>query len=148
MYVTKETLSSSLPEEIILYYADDERLGEITPAVLTRLEDIAAQANSEVDSYLGQRYVLPLPAVPEVIAGKALIIAQYLLTRRRGRKPNSADETFEDDYRAAVAFLRDVSQGRAALPLPPSNTPAQAPRSGARVSGKPRVFSRDSLEDL
>lgn len=49
-------------------------------------------------------------------------------------------------YRDAVAYLRDVAVGKAALPLPPAGEPLR-PKGGASVRGK-RVFTRESLEDF
>ncbi|MCS6869528.1 DUF1320 domain-containing protein, partial [Thermus sp.] len=100
----------------------------------------------EVESYLAQRYALPLPSLPEALKARALDIAVYRLFLRRGIRPGTADEAVLSRYRDAVAWLRDVALGKAALPLPPAGQPLP-PRGGARIRGR-RTFSRESLEDF
>ncbi len=141
-----DDLRQTLPEGELLYLVDDEGAGELTPQALARAEEALRQAWGEVESYLAQRYPLPLPALPEVLKAKALDIAVYRLFLRKGIRPGTADEAVRDRYRDAVAFLRDVAVGRASLPLPPASAPAR-PLGGAKVRGK-RIFSRESLEDF
>jgi phage gp36-like protein len=96
-----------------------------------------------VESYLAQRYALPLPALPEALRAKALDIAVYRLALRRGIRPGTADEVLLQRYRDAVAFLKDVALGKASLPLPrppPRPGPRAGRRSGARGSSAGRAW--------
>jgi phage gp36-like protein len=144
--ITLEDLRHALPLDTLLYLVDEEGAGVLTPEGEARTQAALREAWGEVESYLAQRYALPLPALPEVLRAKALDIAVYRLALRRGIRPGTADEVLLQRYRDAVAFLKDVALGKASLPLPPASAPAQ-PKGGAKVQGK-RVFSRESLEDF
>lgn len=144
--ITLEDLRQALPLDALLYLVDEEGAGVLTPEGQARAEAALREAWAEVESYLAQRYALPLPSLPEVLKAKAVDIAVYRLMLRRGLRPGTADEAALTRYRDAVAFLRDVAVGKASLPLPPTGEPAR-PKGGAAVRGK-RVFSRESLEDF
>ncbi len=144
--ITLEDLRQALPLDALLYLVDEEGAGVLTPEGEARAGAALREAWAEVESYLAQRYALPLPSLPEVLKAKALDIAVYRLMLRRGIRPGTADEAALTRYRDAIAFLRDVALGRASLPLPPTGEPAR-PKGGATIRGK-RVFSRESLEDF
>lgn len=82
--------------------------GEVDAAVVALA---LADAAAVVDSYLGVRYAtpLPLPAPPRVV-DLACQIARYRLQEQR------ASDRVRQDYTDALAFLRDLSGGRATLP--------------------------------
>ncbi|MDW8357857.1 DUF1320 domain-containing protein [Thermus sp.] len=141
-----EDLRQALPLDVLLYLVDEEGAGVLTPQGEARARAALAEAWGEVESYLAQRYALPLPSLPEALKARALDIAVYRLFLRRGIRPGTADEAVLSRYRDAVAWLRDVALGKAALPLPPAGQPLP-PRGGARIRGR-RTFSRESLEDF
>jgi phage gp36-like protein len=151
-YISRNDIGNAIAEDVLKYLVDDERQGSITPAGEERIEQRIQDAESEVNSYLAQRYTLPLPEVPPVLKARALDIAVYRLFLRRGIRPGSADESVIDQYRLAVSWLKDVATGRASLTF--ANGPEGS--DGAKVGGgsKPRIaaqrriFSRDSLEDF
>jgi len=101
-----------------------------------------ARADSEIDSYLAVRYVLPLSSVPERVKGLSLDLAIYHLYSRRSVMP----EVRRDRYRDAVAFLQEVAAGRARLEGP-EGEPAPALQEVAEVKSATRTFSRGSQED-
>jgi phage gp36-like protein len=69
-----------------------------------------ADADALVDSYLGNRYAVPLEAATARVVDLACVIARYRIHEAR------ATERMRRDYDDAIAFLRDVSAGRAMLP--------------------------------
>ena len=102
------------------------------------LERALLDADGLVDSYLTQRYRLPLAGY-SFPARLACDIALYYLMGTR--VTDSAQTRYED----AVAFLRDVARGVAGLPLDGSVMPAEGDRQGAdlvefQTAG--RVFQR------
>jgi phage gp36-like protein len=144
--ITLDDLKNALPQDVLLYLVDEEGAGTLSPDGEARAQAALREAWGEVESYLAQRYALPLPTLPEVLRAKAVDIAVYRLMMRRGIRPGSPDEAVVERYRAAVSFLRDVATGKASLPLPPTSQPAQ-PKGGAKIRGE-RTFSRKSLEDF
>jgi phage gp36-like protein len=150
MYVTLEAIQKALSADVLVYLVDDERERALTPAGLERVDQAIRDANGEVDSYIGQRYVLPLPFVPDVLASQALNIARYKLFLRRGIREGTADESVVTAYRDAVKWLEKIATGKASLPIPDgsggSNGTVQNP-SKASISGPGRIFSRETLED-
>jgi phage gp36-like protein len=124
--------------------ADLYRLG-IKQAALTNVstddQDAALEAASDVaDSYLRSRYVLPLTSWGDDLKRAVCGIAAWDLLSTRGIAPNNnGNDATKDKSAAAVAWLKDVSAGRAAISG--GNTipgPARPPRV---ASGRPSVYS-------
>lgn len=110
-------------------YPADAYLLADTDAVSAAINDAVAEA----DGYLAGRYSLPLPAVPPVLVGRLCDMARYRLWR------DEASDEVRTRYRDAVAWLRDLSAGRAALVFaadPNTNlTPEPTPNRGRIAVG-------------
>ena len=102
-----------------------------------------ADADAEVDSYLITRYTLPLTAVPDVLKLTACNIARYRLYASQSVE---ASETVRNNYKDAVAWLRDVAAGRANLD-PNASAAVPAGTGGPQYNKPDRVFNRDTLKD-
>lgn len=115
----------------------DGPVGGIDTGVLqTALDD----AVSEIESYVGGRYDRADP--PRVLTVHATAIAWYRLLGDRAPAVEGARDAFD----AAIAFLRRVRAGDAALG---DETPAETPATGAGMpahGGPGPVFDRDSLK--
>lgn len=153
MYATLDNLRGAIAEDVILYLVDDERQRTLTPAGEQRITQKLLEATSEVNSYLAQRYELPLATIPDILKAKTLDIAVYRLFLRRGIRPGTADELVMEQYKTAIGWLRDVATGKASITTGTgsednSTGPAEKGVGSAKVSAKPRVFDRDSLEDF
>ena len=103
-----------------------------------------ADADALVDGYLAQRYALPVTPTPALLLRVACDIARFLLHGK------AAGEKVRDAYDDALKLLRDLADGRAALPgalpAPAAQTPAAA--GGAPKFATPeRLFSRAGLGD-
>ena len=120
-YLTVDDLQARYPADAYLL-AD-------TDAVSAAIADAVAEA----DGYLAGRYSLPLPAVPPVLVGRLCDMARYRLWR------DEASDEVRTRYRDAVAWLRDLSAGRAALVFaadPNTNlTPEPTPNRGRIAVG-------------
>ncbi len=104
-----------------------------------------ADADAEIDSYLVQRYTLPLSATPDVIERVACEIARYRLYANQSVE---ASETVRNNYKDAVAWLHDVAAGRANLdPNSAAALPAAAGGPRYDTAAPDRVFSQDTLDD-
>lgn len=152
MYVSAEDIKLALAEDVIVYLVDDERQRTLTAQGQARIDAKLSEAESEVNSYLAQRYTLPLPSVPQVLKAKTVDIAVYRLFLRRGIRPGTADELVNSQYKLAVAWLRDVATGKASLTLNGPSGGSDGPKadggSKPSITADPRVFSRDKLEDF
>jgi phage gp36-like protein len=102
-----------------------------------------ADAGAEIDSYLVQRYALPLSATPDVLKRVACEIARY---RLYANQSGAASETVRNNYKDAVAWLRDVAAGRANLD-PNASAAVPASTGGPQYKAQDRVFSAKTLND-
>lgn len=68
-----------------------------------------ADADAEIDAYVGGRYAVPLSPAPANVVRIACAIARYNILG------DSATERARNDYTDALRFLRDVQAGRASL---------------------------------
>lgn len=84
-------------------------------------------ASQEADSYLATRYAVPIAAnpLPEHLVEVVCDIARYRLYA------GAADEEVQTRYTQAIAWLKDVSAGRALLPGVPLDA-----GDGAAVPGQ------------
>lgn len=121
---------------------------DVDPAVATATA--LAAASGRIDAYLGKRYALPLPAVPEILRTSAIDLACYELAADHGR--------LTDDITArasrAEKLLRDLANGVATLgegePRAGGLDPGGEGRTGtasddaASFSARGRLFGRGS----
>lgn len=68
-----------------------------------------ADAEALIDGYLGGRYSVPLTTVPSNLPQVACAIARYNLLG------DAATERARDDFKDAIAWLKDVQAGRVLL---------------------------------
>lgn len=101
-----------------------------------------ADADAEIDGYLGQRFTLPLASVPPVLKRIATDLARYHLYDDR------ATEQVTKRYDDAIAFLKGVAKGDLSIGVDEGGEePAQAIGAPVFVEGE-SVFSRDKLRDF
>lgn len=100
-----------------------------------------ADAATLIDSYLVERYALPLPQVPAVLIQTAVDIAFYRLCQ------SAAALTYEikDRNGLALRWLRDVADGRAGLGLP---TAPASTGGGPQLVSNERQMTRDKLRGI
>ena len=93
------------------------------------VDEALTAAGEEADSYLATRYAVPVTAnpLPQHLVQAVCDIARYRLYA------GAADEEVQNRYAQAVAWLKDVSAGRALLPGVPldagegADVPGQSP---------------------
>jgi len=93
-----------------------------------------ADADALIDGYLIGRYSLPLSPVPANLVQVACAIARYNLLG------DAATERARDDFKDAIAWLRDVQAGRVLLQA--AALPGNAPSSIVMMTSAPSVFKR------
>ncbi|MFM2056044.1 MAG: hypothetical protein RLY71_429 [Pseudomonadota bacterium] len=120
----------------------DEAAGQAIDAA--KVAQALADADAEIDGYLGVRYALPLATVPALLERLACDIARYYLFDDR------ANDAVRARYTSAVALLKNLSAGSvtlglaAALPVPEAAASAVTVRVGTRS----RIFDSDTLDSF
>ncbi len=134
MYASHEEMFHQFRDQLIeLAPASDPQPGEPlydVPLVNEQLQNAAAEANS----YIAVTYELPLPAViMPALRDKVIDIAIYLLFRARVA---GETEDVTNRYKQAIAWLKDVREGKAMLPgATPKSTAAVALKvPGTRIT--------------
>lgn len=135
-YATLADLTSRAGETELRQIADRDRDGVPDPAVV---DAALADARDAIDGYIGARYALPLAEVPPLVRVWAVAIARHILHR------NGAPEHVVQDYKDAIAALKDVARGLITLPVA-EGAAAPAPVAGEVLAAHPpQVFTPDRL---
>lgn len=98
------------------------------------------EATSLIDSYISARYITPLATVPTIVRKWACDIARKFLWKDRA----GPDSPVSLNHDAAMAQLRDVARGTAALPDAAGTAPASSGGS-VSVSSSAQTFTDDVL---
>jgi phage gp36-like protein len=96
-------------------------------------------ADNLVNGYVGAKYDVPLVTVPDLVRTWAVSIARYILHR------NGAPEHVAQDYKDAVASLKDVAAGRISLPVTAGADPLPTAGGQVMASHPDEVFTADKL---
>lgn len=121
-------------DDLVQRYAQDIEQRESVLPVLG-VDNALADADAEIDSYLGVRYSVPVSPVSASILRIACVIARYRLLG------DAATDVARRDYEDARAYLRDIAAGRsqlegaAALSTSPTSQIVE-------LTASPRVFAR------
>lgn len=135
-YAVQADMVAALGEDELIQLTDraSPPVGAIDAAVLTRALDAA---DGEIDSYLASRYSLPLATTPTILRDCACDIARYRLHDR------GVSELVKDNYKARIAWLRDVAAGKASLGGATENLTPNSAGLPEMTSGG-RVFARET----
>src|SRR5687768_909498 len=76
--------------------------------------DFLLKASVFADSYLASRFELPLVTWGSDLKDAVAAIATFRLLMKRGFSPEAGDnKTYQDQYKDAVSWLKDVGSGKA-----------------------------------
>ncbi|MBO2698115.1 MULTISPECIES: gp436 family protein [Shewanella] len=140
-YATKQDLIDR-DESMLWNFAIDRDTGELND---TYINQALEQADEEIDSFLGRRYVLPLPSVPGILNKIAILIAFYWLADR----DNQATNLLEDRYKMQLETLREIASGKRELGLPTIEAPAESSVGKVElVQDNERLFTRNNLRGV
>jgi len=142
-YVTNSDIEVRLGSAAYVQVTDDNGDGSADVAVV---DEARLGAESEVNSYLGRRYLAPVDVAqfPETAGVLKSITLDLIECRLRARRPPVPEEVLQKrDH--AIAWLKGIADGSIAMP-----TAAELPLSTARgpiarASGEPKVLSHDEL---
>jgi phage gp36-like protein len=143
-YLTHQDIQLRIGTSGLIQLTDDAATGAVNEAVL---ESVRAAAGAEVDSHLGRRFAVPVdvlrfPEAGAVIRAVALDVIEYRLHARRPPIPDDVATR----YRAAAAWLVQISEGNAALPAVAPLPAAAGAGIVAHVLGNPATLSRKTFE--
>lgn len=137
-YCTQADIQEEVTESVLIELTDDERLGVVNAA---RVSKAITAADTEIDSYLAQRYPVPMTEGLALLKDCSINLA---LERLHLRRPGS----LLDDRKERIAHVRklltDIAIGRASLGV----TPAPTEEGGGTFSAGERKFTRDKLKDF
>lgn len=137
VYSTQADCLDQISETELVQLTDDAGLGVIDAGVVTRA---IADADEEIDGYLGSRMEVPLSPVPGIIRKCSVDIAIYNLYARR---QDTAPEIRKDRYKNAVGFLAKVAEGKISLG---ASDPAGIPsENAAAYTSVDAVMTADKL---
>lgn len=89
------------------------------------------EASGRVESYCRNRYTTPLQ-ISDDVKSLTLDITLYLLFSRR--RETRMNETIQERFNQAIAFLKDISAGKASLDQPSSASAPQSSSAGPQIS--------------
>lgn len=134
-YIDQSDLEDRFGEDEIVRVSDRDRDGNEDVDLVA---DAISDAESEVDSYLGTRYRVPVQDPPRVLVHRTCDIAHYLMLSRW----SSATEQDQKRYDDAIEWLERVAAGQASLGTAQEVDESDA-AGGVRAESKDRFFGRD-----
>lgn len=135
MYAVEQDFIDRIGNDQLLLLTDRDADGSVDSDVL---DEAISDATAEIDSYLGDKYTLPLPSVPKVLVRICIDIAVY----RLAYSPDLQTEDIRTRYEDCVKFLKSVAKGEISLGL--SVTPDSS-IGVVTISGPTRIFKRGSM---
>ena len=139
-YSTLTDVKKLIPEDTLIQLTDDEGAGVINEA---RVTEAIAQADSEIDSYLGIRYSVPLSPVPDVVKKLSVDMAIYNLYSRRVEE---IPATRAVRYKNSIRLLEGISKGTVSIgeKIEPEEA-VSGDQPQVSTSESDRIFTRDKL---
>jgi phage gp36-like protein len=108
-YSVKADIQKEISDAELIGLTDDAGTGAIVDAPIIAA---IARADALIDSYAGKVETVPFTTVPDIIKQHSITIAIYFLFARRSVVPENRAQNYKD----AVAWLKDLAVGKAALP--------------------------------
>ena len=139
MYCSKADILERLEEQVLAQLTDDAAGVTVDDAKVDRA---IADAQAEIDGYVGTRRPVPLSPAPDIIRKVCVELAIYHLYSRRMGAPDEWRTRYEDDRR----WLEQAAAGRVSLG---GGDPQGAPSAAApEAASQPRTFSRGLLREF
>lgn len=146
-YSTKSDFLGRFTDSELIQLTSDTAATTGDAEVDTKFTAARDEADAEIDSYVGRRYVTPVSPAPARLKNLSIIITRKNLWSRRSRDLGAINETAREEYDDAISFLKDVAAGKAVLDG--ATTLTQNPQtSGGSVKAADRTFTPDSMSGL
>jgi phage gp36-like protein len=139
-YCIKADILERLDSAILISLTDDSGAGVEDDDVITRA---IADADAEIDGYVGSRHSVPLSPVPAVIRKYSVDISIWNIYTRR----TEATPEVKDRYDSAMKFLDRVSKGQISLGADdPEGSPPDSGKIEVSDDNPERIFNRDKMK--
>ena len=139
MYATKEDMLKRYTQADLIQLTD-----RVEPYTNTIIDDVLNQALEDaaatIDTYVANRYDLPVNGIPKALTIQACAIAYYNL--HQGRHPDEIRTAYED----AISFLDKIASGWILLDI--GGTEPQSSAAIAEYDAPDQMFSRDKLKGV
>jgi len=112
----------------------------------TRVADALAGAAALIDGYLAKRYTLPIVPAPDGLKLLADLNCDLALARL-SMTPGTRNEIVVDAEKRALALLRDIADGRAAISLIDISGEPIGPEETVLLTGRD-TFNPRRMRDL
>jgi phage gp36-like protein len=136
-YCTQTDITNSgLSSATLIQLTDDAGTGAVNATVVA---ECIAQADAEIDGYLGARYSIPVSPVPVMLRNLSVAASVWKLYGHRGLDHARRRQDYED----ALAVLRRLARGEMVLP---DVTSGEVPSDGSDLpeatrSAEDRIFT-------
>lgn len=107
-YLTRDGLIASVGEATVEALA-----GDLTDSdVQARVDQAIADAEAEMNGYLGGVHATPISPAPPMLHIQAVRISLWNLLSAKGYREDSPDKAIKVNYDKAVSWLEGVASGR------------------------------------
>ncbi|WIY25059.1 gp436 family protein [Parasedimentitalea psychrophila] len=139
-YTTLQQLIDRYGEAMLIGLTDrdDVSTGAVDPETI---DQAIASAGAQIDGYVGSRYALPMAEVPPLIAKLARAITCWEL------HVYAAPDKITEDYKEAVATLKDISRGAVVLDIA-GTQPEGNGSSGIQITDRKRPLEASKMGGL
>ena len=139
-YCTQTDIATAITDEKLIDLTDDAGSGSVVAGVVT---EAIGHADGLIDSYVSERYAVPLSPVPSVIKSVSVTLAIYWLYRRRREVPDHITQ----DRDRQLRLLQGIADGKVNLGAA-TETSSGIDGAEAIRPASDRIFDTDSLEDF
>ena len=145
-YISQSDVAKRIGPDKLVQLTDNAGTGIVDS---DRVAEAIAYAEGTVESYARTRYVLPLPVTQEV-KSRCLDLAIFDLYKDRATDADGVYKVRKDQHDAAIAWLRSLQKGEAALDVAAAAETATNPGSPDSVLRGPSKhhespFTREKL---
>ena len=139
-YCTKEDMEKLMASESLIAFTDVEGIDSLNEDVLDRA---IADADAEINYWLGNRCVVPLPQVPAIVRKIATHITVYNLSVTG---MGGATEDQKARYESAITMLRGVAVGDVSMnAIDPDGVLGGGGSVVGEMKSSTRLFTRDMM---
>lgn len=142
-YSTLDDLKEIISEETIIELTDDQGLGVVDQAKVTKA---ITDADEEIDGYLRGRYELPFGTVPAIVNGLSANLTIFNLYCRRPEI--ELPQTLKMRYDNTIRTLERIQKGVISLGVTTGESPAEAGEYVTNKAATDRTFSKSVLDSF